>query len=76
MDCSSPFGVTRAYETLFSITSIHRDEHAHLIVLEIFIRDFYVLGFDEKPDRKADKEHTGRPRGNVPHFGRMFLKSK
>jgi hypothetical protein len=33
MDCSSPFGATRAYETLFSSIGIHHDDRAHLITL-------------------------------------------
>jgi len=31
MDCSSPFGSTRTYEILFSITGIHHDVRAHMI---------------------------------------------
>ena len=45
-DWSSPFGVTRAYETLFSSTSIYYDDRAHMITPEMFIKDFHVLGFD------------------------------
>jgi len=33
MDCYSPFGATRAYETLFSSTGIHHDDHAHMITM-------------------------------------------
>ena len=36
MDCSIPFGATRAYETLFSSTGIHHDDRAHMISLEMF----------------------------------------
>jgi hypothetical protein len=36
MDCSSPFGATRAYEKLFSSTRIHHDDRAHMINLDIF----------------------------------------
>jgi hypothetical protein len=39
MDCSSPFGATRAYET-FSSTGIHHDDRAHMITLEIFTKGF------------------------------------
>jgi len=31
MDCSSPFGATRAYETLFSGTGIHHDDRAIIL---------------------------------------------
>jgi len=33
MDWSSPFGATRAYETLFSSTGTHRDDRGHMITL-------------------------------------------
>ena len=36
MDCSSTFGTTRAYETLFSSTGIHHDDRAHMITLDMF----------------------------------------
>ena len=66
MDCSSPFGATRAYETLFSTTGIHHDDRVHMITLEMFTKVFYVLGFDLTPDREADEEHISLPRqGNV-----------
>jgi len=66
MDCSSPFGATRAYETLFSSTGIHHDDRAHMISLEMFTKGFYVLGFDLTPDKEADEEHISLPRqGNV-----------
>jgi len=66
MDCSSPFGATRAYETLFSSTGIHHDDRAHMITLEMFTKGFYILGFDLTPDREADEEHISLPRqGNV-----------
>ena len=66
MDCSSPFGATRDYETLFSNTGIHHDDRAHRITLEIFTKGLCVLGFDLTPDRKADEEHISLPRqGNV-----------
>ena len=65
IDCSSPFGTTRAYETLFSSTGIHHDDRAHIITPEMFTKDFYVLGFDRTPDRETD-EHISLPRqGNV-----------
>ena len=38
MDCRSPFGDTRAYETLFSSTGIHHDVRAHMIILEMFTK--------------------------------------
>jgi hypothetical protein len=66
MDCSSPFGATRTYKTLFSSTGIHHDVRAHMITVEMFIKCFYLLGFDLTPDRKADEEHISLPReGNV-----------
>jgi len=40
MDCSSPFGATRAYETLFSSTGIRHDDRAHMISLEMFTKGF------------------------------------
>ena len=61
MDCSTPFGATRAYETLFSSTSIHHDDRAHMISLEMFTHGFYLT-----PDLEADEEHISLPRqGNV-----------
>jgi hypothetical protein len=60
MDCSSPFRVTRAYETLFSSIGIHYD-CAHMITLEMFTKGFYILGFDVTPDREADEEHIRLP---------------
>jgi len=66
MDCSSPFGATRAYETLFSSTGIHHDDRAHIITVEMFTKGFYILGFDLTPDREADEEHISLPlKGNV-----------
>jgi hypothetical protein len=66
MDCSSPFGATRAYETLFSSTGIHHDDRGHMINLEMFTEGFYILGFDLTRDREADEEHISLPRqGNV-----------
>jgi len=66
MDCSTPFGATRVYETLFSSTGIHHDDRAHMITLEMFTTGFYVVGFDLTPDKEADEEHTGLPlQGNV-----------
>jgi len=65
MDCSSPFGATRAYETLFSSTGIHHDDRAH-ITLEMLTESFYILGFVLTPDREAYEEHISLPRqGNV-----------
>jgi len=66
IDCSSPFGATRAYETLFSSTDIHHDDRAHMIALEMITKAFYIFGFDLSPDREADEEHIGLPhQGNV-----------
>ena len=45
MDCSSPFGGTRAYETLFSSTGIHHDDRTHMITLEMFTKDFFRIRF-------------------------------
>ena len=42
MDFSSPFGATRAYETLFLSTGIHYDDRAHMITLEMFTKCLYV----------------------------------
>ena len=42
MDCSTPFGATRAYETLFLSTGIHHDDRAHTNSLEMFTHGFYV----------------------------------
>ena len=66
MDSSSTFGATRAYETLFSSTSIHHNDRVHMITLEMFTKVFYILGFDTTPDREADEKHISLPRqGNV-----------
>jgi len=66
MDCSTPFGTSRAYERLFSSTGIHHDYRAHMITLEMFTQGFYVLGFDLTPDKEADEEHISLPRqGNL-----------
>jgi len=65
-DCSSPFGVTRASETLFTSTGIHHDDRAHTITLETFTKGFYILGFDLTLRKEADEEHISLPRqGNV-----------
>ena len=39
-DFSSPFGGTMDYETLFSSTGIHHDDHAHIITLEMLTKGF------------------------------------
>ena len=66
MDCSTPFGATRAYETLFLSTGIHHDNRENMITLEMFTKGFHVLGFDLTTDKDADEEHTRLPRqGNV-----------
>jgi len=61
MDCSSTFGVTSAYETLFSSIGIHHDDRAHMITLEIFTKCFYILGFYLTPDRVSDEGHIRFP---------------
>ena len=58
MDFSSPFGATRAYETLFSSTSMHHENRFQMITLEILTNSFYILDFDLTSDRKADEENT------------------
>jgi len=66
MDCSSPFGATRAYETLLSSTGIRHDDRAHMITLKMFTKCFYILGFDLTPDREADGKHISLPcQGNL-----------
>jgi hypothetical protein len=55
MDCSSSFGVTRAYETLFSSTGIHHDDRGHMITMDMFTKGFFILGFDLTADREADE---------------------
>jgi len=62
MDCSLPFGATRAYETLFSSTCIHHGDRAHILALEMFTKGFYILVIDLIPDREAGEEHTSLPR--------------
>ena len=57
MDCSSPSGATRSYETLYQSTGIHHDDRDHMITLELFTKFFYVLGFDLTHDREVDEEH-------------------
>jgi len=63
MDCSSPFGATTAYKSLFSSihVGIHYVGRAHMFTLEIFTEGFCVLGFDLTPNREADKEHIILP---------------
>jgi hypothetical protein len=61
MHCSSPFGVIRAYETLFSSIGIHQDDRAHMITQEMCPKDFYKLGFDLTPDREVDEVHIRLP---------------
>jgi hypothetical protein len=63
LPCSSSFGASRDYETIFSSTGIHHDDRAHMITLEMSIRVFY---FDLTPDREAHEEHMNLPLpGNV-----------
>jgi len=52
MDCSSPFGATRAYDTSHSSSGIHHDDRAHMITLEMFTKGFYILGFDRTPEER------------------------
>ena len=61
MDCSLPFGATRAYKTLFSSTRIYHDDRAHMITLEMFTKCFYLLRFDLTPDREADEKYISLP---------------
>ena len=66
VDCSSPFGSSTAYETLFSSTGIHHNDRAHMITLDMFTKGYYISGFDLTPDRETDEEHVSLPRqGNV-----------
>ena len=74
MDCSSPFGATRGYETLFSSSGIHHDDRAHMISLEMFTKGFYLLGFDLTPDREADEEHISLPRQGYVRIEARFIK--
>ena len=55
IDCSSPFGATRAYEILFSSTGIHHDGHARIFTLEIITMGFYILGFELTRVRQRTK---------------------
>jgi hypothetical protein len=71
MDFYSPFGATRAYETLFSSTGNRHDERAHMITLEIFTKGFFVLGFDLTPDREADEEHMFAVSGKCAYRGTL-----
>jgi hypothetical protein len=41
MDYSTPFGVTRAHETLFSSTGLHHDDRGHMITMDMFTQEFY-----------------------------------
>jgi len=74
MYCSSPFGATRTYETLFSSTDIHYDDRAHMITLEMFTKGFYILAFDLTPDREADEEHISLPRRVNERIEALFKK--
>jgi len=65
MDCSS-FCTTKIYET-FSSTGLHHDDRVHMITLEMFTKDFYVLGFDLTPDREADEEHMSTSSRKYAH---------
>jgi hypothetical protein len=46
MECSSPLGVIRPYETLCSSTGIHHDDRGHMITMEMLTKGFYMLGFN------------------------------
>jgi len=72
--CSSTFGATRTYKTLFSITGVHHDDRAHMITMEMFTKGFYVLGFDLTPDREADEEHMILPSHRNVRIGARFRK--
>ena len=72
MDCSSPYGVTIAYETLLSSTGIHHDDRAHMITLEMFTRVFYLLSFDLTPDREPDEERISLSRQRNVHIDSRF----
>jgi len=56
IDCSSPFGATRPYETLFSSTGTHHGDSAHMFSLEMLTNGSYILGLDLTPDREDDEE--------------------
>jgi hypothetical protein len=71
MDCSSPFGATRANETLFSSKVIHHDDRAHMITLEMFTKCFFVLGFDLTLDRQADEEPMFAASGKCAYTGTL-----
>ena len=71
MDCSSPFGATTAYKTLFSSTSIYHDDRARINTMEMFTNNFYVLGFDLTPDREDDEYHI-----NLPRQGYMRIEAR
>ena len=47
---------------------------AHMITLEILTKDFYVLGFDLTPDRKADEEYISLPRQGSARIEARFKK--
>ena len=38
-----------------------------MITLEMFTKDFYVLGFDLTPDREADEEHMSTSSRKYAH---------
>jgi len=66
MACSSPFGATKAYATLFSSTGFHHADRANMITLEMFTKRFFVLCFDLTTYREAEEEHIILPlQGNV-----------
>jgi hypothetical protein len=61
---ASPFGDTRAYETLFSNTGVHHDDSAHVYLGNV---QQGILRLRLWPNiREADEEHISLPRqGNV-----------
>jgi hypothetical protein len=75
LGCSSPFGATNAYETLFPSTGIHNDARAHMITLEMFTKGLYGLGFDQTPDWEADEEHISLPRQENVRVVSLFKKA-
>ena len=74
MDCSLPYGVTRAHKTLFSSTDIYHDDRAHMITVETFTKGVYILGFDLTPDREADEKHISLTRKRNVRIEAMFKK--
>jgi hypothetical protein len=74
MNCSTPFGATKAYETLFSSTGIHDGDRGHMITPEMFTNGYFILGFDLTPDREADEEHISLTRQGTVRIEARFKK--